>query len=150
MAFSWSRVAVLLLLLVTLETCRGQTTDDCGRLDSCGGCISGDPSLNLTSCMWQQCDNENMTGCVPSSNDPQGCSIVKDTAMCPGEPPPRPPPPHTHSYTYSPTEPPPVYSQAKFDMSSFIGGIVLVLSLQAAAFFALRFIRSKDSSYETM
>lgn len=47
-------------------------------------------------------------------------------------------------------EPPPVYSQANFDLSSFIGGVILVLSLQAGAFFAMKFVKSKDSSYETM
>lgn len=46
--------------------------------------------------------------------------------------------------------PAPEFSQASFDLSSFIGGIILVLSLQAGAFFALRFLKTKDSSYETM
>ncbi|KAF7691185.1 hypothetical protein HF521_011482 [Silurus meridionalis] len=41
-------------------------------------------------------------------------------------------------------------TQASFDLSSFIGGIILVLSLQAGAFFALRFLKTKDSTYETM
>ncbi len=42
------------------------------------------------------------------------------------------------------------FSQASFDLSSFIGGIILVLVLQAGAFFAMRFLKTKDSSYETM
>ncbi len=42
------------------------------------------------------------------------------------------------------------FSQASFDPSSFIGGIILVLVLQAGAFFAMRFLKTKDSSYETM
>ncbi|XP_030881180.1 E3 ubiquitin-protein ligase HERC2 [Leptonychotes weddellii] len=33
---------------------------------------------------------------------------------------------------------------------SFIGGVVLVLSLQAAAFFVLRFLKAKDSTYQTL
>ncbi|KAM7384167.1 hypothetical protein PAMA_011490 [Pampus argenteus] len=41
------------------------------------------------------------------------------------------------------------FSQAKFDMSSFIGGIILVLCLQAGGFFAMRFLKSKEqSSYD--
>ncbi len=44
----------------------------------------------------------------------------------------------------------PDFSQASFDLSSFIGGIILVLVLQAGAFFAMRFLKTKDSSYETM
>ncbi|KAI3358541.1 hypothetical protein L3Q82_014957 [Scortum barcoo] len=43
----------------------------------------------------------------------------------------------------------PEFSQAKFDMSSFIGGIILVLCLQAGGFFAMRFLKSKEqSSYD--
>lgn len=37
-----------------------------------------------------------------------------------------------------------------FDGASFIGGIVLVLSLQAVAFFVLRFLKAKDSTYQTL
>lgn len=44
----------------------------------------------------------------------------------------------------------PQFSQASFDLSSFIGGIILVLVLQAGAFFAMRFLKTKDSTYETM
>ncbi|KAA8585924.1 hypothetical protein FQN60_007493 [Etheostoma spectabile] len=41
------------------------------------------------------------------------------------------------------------FSQAKFDMSSFIGGIILVLCVQAGGFFAMRFLKSKEqSSYD--
>ncbi|KAG8005174.1 hypothetical protein GBF38_011115 [Nibea albiflora] len=45
----------------------------------------------------------------------------------------------------------PEFSQAKFDMSSFIGGIILVLCVQAGGFFAMRFLKSKEqSSYDPM
>ncbi|XP_070702977.1 uncharacterized protein cd164l2 [Pempheris klunzingeri] len=45
----------------------------------------------------------------------------------------------------------PDFSQAKFDMSSFIGGIILVLCLQAAGFFAMRYVKSKEqSNYDPM
>lgn len=37
-----------------------------------------------------------------------------------------------------------------FDGASFIGGIVLVLSLQAVGFFILRFLKAKDSTYQTL
>lgn len=43
------------------------------------------------------------------------------------------------------------FSQAKFDMSSFIGGIVLVLFLQGGGFLAMRFLKSKEqSNYDPM
>uniref|UniRef100_A0A8C9SDU7 Uncharacterized protein n=1 Tax=Scleropages formosus TaxID=113540 RepID=A0A8C9SDU7_SCLFO len=125
---------------------------DCGRLDTCDGCISGDPSLNLTGCVWSQCDDGE--SCVRDGDDSEGCSVLNDTSTCPGEQPAGPLGAGGHTCartrTHSPTEPGPVYSQAKFNLSSFVGGIVLVLSLQAGAFFAMRFIRTKDSSYETM
>lgn len=37
-----------------------------------------------------------------------------------------------------------------FDGASFLGGVVLVLSLQAVAFFVLRFLKAKDSTYQTL
>lgn len=43
------------------------------------------------------------------------------------------------------------FSQAKFDMSSFIGGIILVMIVQGGGFLAMRFLKSKEqSTYETM
>ncbi|KAG9355569.1 hypothetical protein JZ751_000407 [Albula glossodonta] len=99
---------------------------------SCDDCIF----INLTSCVWRQCDNDNNTGCASSSGYIEGCSIYNETSICP-----------TNDAT---PEPPPVYSQANFDLSSFIGGVILVLSLQAGAFFAMKFVKSRDSSYETM
>lgn len=48
-------------------------------------------------------------------------------------------------------KPGPEFSQAKFDMSSFIGGIILVLCVQAGGFFAMRFLKSKEqSNYDPM
>lgn len=45
----------------------------------------------------------------------------------------------------------PQFSQAKFDMSSFIGGIILVLCVQAGGLLAMRFLKSKEqSSYDPM
>lgn len=49
------------------------------------------------------------------------------------------------------TNSPPEFSQAKFDMSSFVGGIILVLCVQAGGLLAMRFLKSKDqSSYDPM
>lgn len=44
----------------------------------------------------------------------------------------------------------PEAQNAGFDGASFVGGIVLVLSLQAGAFFVLRFLKAKDSTYQTL
>lgn len=64
--------------------------------------------------------------------------------------------PSASSLSYPPgdgsnTNSSPEFSQAKFDMSSFIGGIILVLCVQAGGFFAMRFLKSKEqSTYDPM
>lgn len=44
----------------------------------------------------------------------------------------------------------PEFHPPGFDTASFIGGIVLVLSVQAVVFFIIKFIKSKDSTYQTL
>ncbi|NXB65825.1 MUC24 protein, partial [Struthidea cinerea] len=46
--------------------------------------------------------------------------------------------------------PVPVPRRSTFDAASFIGGIVLVLGLQAVIFFLYKFCRSKDRNYHTL
>ncbi|NXI82022.1 MUC24 protein, partial [Rhipidura dahli] len=46
--------------------------------------------------------------------------------------------------------PVPVPHKSTFDAASFIGGIVLVLGLQAVIFFLYKFCRSKDRNYHTL
>ncbi|XP_043924724.1 sialomucin core protein 24-like [Protopterus annectens] len=50
--------------------------------------------------------------------------------------------------TMSPTTAP--HKKATFDAASFIGGIVLVLGLQAVIFFLYKFCKSKDRNYHTL
>ncbi|XP_015204114.1 CD164 sialomucin-like 2 protein isoform X1 [Lepisosteus oculatus] len=134
-------------VLTVVQTCCCQTAGDCSQLMSCTDCISGDSSMNITGCVWRQCDNGNDTGCVASSEESQGCSLYNDTAMCiaPGST-----VPSSSTDGPSPTEPVPVYKQANFDLSSFIGGIILVLGAQAGIFFIMKFVKSRDSTYETL
>ncbi|XP_072356760.1 sialomucin core protein 24 isoform X6 [Scyliorhinus torazame] len=44
----------------------------------------------------------------------------------------------------------PVYSPSSFDPASFIGGIVLVLGAEAAFFFAVKFFKARDGTYQTL
>ncbi|XP_061112412.1 CD164 sialomucin-like 2 protein isoform X2 [Conger conger] len=132
----WGTAVGVIILFGVLETCHCQTTGDCSLADSCDGCIMGDLSINLTGCVWRQCDNDNYTGCVSDSEDTLDCSVFNDTSIC-----------SANDVTPEPT---PVYSQANFNLSSFIGGVILVLVLQAGAFFAMKFVKSKDSTYETI
>ncbi|KAI5628656.1 CD164 sialomucin-like 2 protein, partial [Silurus asotus] len=87
----------------------------------------------------------NNTSCIPVTEDSGDCAVYNDTSSCPTV---------SESFDESGSDDSssgsePEYSQASFDLSSFIGGIILVLSLQAGAFFALRFLKTKDSTYET-
>ncbi|GLD72837.1 sialomucin core protein 24 isoform X2 [Lates japonicus] len=42
------------------------------------------------------------------------------------------------------------HKNSTFDAASFIGGIVLVLGLQAVIFFLYKFCKSKDRNYHTL
>ncbi|XP_006013457.1 sialomucin core protein 24 [Latimeria chalumnae] len=44
----------------------------------------------------------------------------------------------------------PVAKKSTFDAASFIGGIVLVLGIQAVIFFLYKFCKSKDRNYHTL
>uniref|UniRef100_A0A8C5SUL4 Sialomucin core protein 24 n=1 Tax=Laticauda laticaudata TaxID=8630 RepID=A0A8C5SUL4_LATLA len=44
----------------------------------------------------------------------------------------------------------PSHHKASFDAASFIGGIVLVLGLQAVIFFLYKFCKSKEQNYHTL
>ncbi|XP_062857987.1 sialomucin core protein 24 [Trichomycterus rosablanca] len=52
--------------------------------------------------------------------------------------------------TTTTTVSPPPKKKATFDAASFIGGIVLVLGLQAVIFFLYKFCKSKDRNYHTL
>ncbi|XP_075995605.1 CD164 sialomucin-like 2 protein isoform X1 [Genypterus blacodes] len=134
-----------LLLLAMVTTLYSQS--DCSKAESCDLCV-GDSMLNLTGCVWRLCSQDaNDTGvCVTDdaspSDMPSNCSWTRVTELCTavevvvevgGD---------GDSGGDSNTK----FSQAKFDMSSFIGGIILVLCVQAGGFFAMRFLKSKEQS----
>ncbi|XP_042358842.1 sialomucin core protein 24 isoform X1 [Plectropomus leopardus] len=54
------------------------------------------------------------------------------------------------STTTTPVVPSPAPHKNTFDAASFIGGIVLVLGLQAVIFFLYKFCKSKDRNYHTL
>ncbi|KAK9531490.1 hypothetical protein VZT92_010912 [Zoarces viviparus] len=55
--------------------------------------------------------------------------------------------PSTNSTTIAPSPGP---HKNTFDAASFIGGIVLILGLQAVIFFLYKFCKSKDRNYHTL
>ncbi|XP_041868445.1 CD164 sialomucin-like 2 protein [Melanotaenia boesemani] len=138
-----------LLLLAAVPSAYSQS--DCSQAESCDLCV-GDSMLNLTGCVWRLCPNGNDTGvCVSDQGDladtglncswtrvSELCTVVEIVAVDGGE-----------GDSGDGTSPPPEFSQAKFDMSSFVGGIILVLCLQAGGLIAMRFLKSKEqSSYD--
>ncbi|XP_075779232.1 uncharacterized protein LOC102458918 isoform X1 [Pelodiscus sinensis] len=56
----------------------------------------------------------------------------------------------TPGTTATGSTPKPAPHKSTFDAASFIGGIVLVLGLQAVIFFLYKFCRSKDRNYHTL
>ncbi|KQK85579.1 MGC-24 protein [Amazona aestiva] len=57
---------------------------------------------------------------------------------------------HTTIGTNATVTPAPSPRKSTFDAASFIGGIVLVLGLQAVVFFLYKFCKSKDRNYHTL
>nr|XP_040144121.1 CD164 sialomucin-like 2 protein isoform X4 [Ictidomys tridecemlineatus]XP_040144122.1 CD164 sialomucin-like 2 protein isoform X4 [Ictidomys tridecemlineatus] len=120
----------------------------CKQLELCERCVEGDRAHNFSGCVWQQCRLQEPGHCVAQAEVvKEGCSVYNSSESCPAA--------HHHP-TYEPktiTTGSPVIPEAHssgFDGASFIGGVVLVLSLQAVAFFVLRFLKAKDSTYQTL
>uniref|UniRef100_A0A8B9SNZ9 CD164 molecule like 2 n=1 Tax=Anas platyrhynchos TaxID=8839 RepID=A0A8B9SNZ9_ANAPL len=137
-----------------------------GELRSCQTCTAGTASPNGSACVWVGCgapQEPETWSCVQRGAATRGtCVLYNTTALCPAalksptKEPPQPPSkePVTHSPRTSTTSAPltgsPEFHPPGFDTASFIGGIVLVLSVQAVVFFIIKFIKSKDSTYQTL
>ncbi|XP_072884433.1 CD164 sialomucin-like 2 protein isoform X1 [Hemitrygon akajei] len=144
-------VGVSVLLLLFCRVGEGQAAE-CAELETCTSCITGNAVLNLTDCVWVHCQSEmlciakdadNLTDCT-IYNESSTCDAVmpttKDTSTMTAEPAPT---------TEVPTTAP-VYSPSSFDPASFIGGMVLVLGAEAAFFFAIKFFKARDGTYQTL
>ncbi|XP_072356766.1 CD164 sialomucin-like 2 protein isoform X8 [Scyliorhinus torazame] len=134
----WAEIAMGVSLLTLLSrVCEGQE-EGCTELETCERCIAGDASLNLTDCVWAHCQSETL--CVSKTSDNlTDCTIHDEPSMCK----------ETATTTEIPTTAP-VYSPSSFDPASFIGGIVLVLGAEAAFFFAVKFFKARDGTYQTL
>ncbi|XP_072356763.1 CD164 sialomucin-like 2 protein isoform X7 [Scyliorhinus torazame] len=143
----WAEIAMGVSLLTLLSrVCEGQE-EGCTELETCERCIAGDASLNLTDCVWAHCQSETL--CVSKTSDNlTDCTIHDEPSMCKAEE-----VSTTTEETATTTEIPttaPVYSPSSFDPASFIGGIVLVLGAEAAFFFAVKFFKARDGTYQTL
>ncbi|CAK6949531.1 CD164 sialomucin-like 2 protein [Scomber scombrus] len=137
-------VCATLLLLAVVPSVYSQS--DCSQAESCDLCV-GDSMLNLTGCVWRLCPGNDTGMCMYDEGNVEDsamncswtrvselCAVVENVAEGGSE--------GDSGNPKSTSE----FSQAKFDMSSFIGGIILVLCLQAGGFLAMRFLKSKEQS----
>ncbi|XP_028746102.1 sialomucin core protein 24 [Peromyscus leucopus] len=140
--------------------------ETCESRNSCFSCVN--TTINNTTCFWVDCQEANKTYC--SSVRLSNCSWVNNTASC-SVPTATPVPTNsTAKPTTRPSSPTPTPSvvtsagatnttltptsqperKSTFDAASFIGGIVLILGLQAVIFFLYKFCKSKERNYHTL
>ncbi|KAK7907758.1 hypothetical protein WMY93_016370 [Mugilogobius chulae] len=140
------------LLLVGAST--AVDSEECSDHNNCmncedNGCVWANCSsigcFNKTLVESENCPNascsENSTGTVtPSPFPTNSTNITSSTA-------PTTTAPSNATTSLTPTTEP---HHNTFDAASFIGGIVLVLGLQAVIFFLYKFCKSKDRNYHTL
>ncbi|XP_051730169.1 sialomucin core protein 24 [Ctenopharyngodon idella] len=164
------RLFFVTLLLALLGSMTGQEfvkNEGCSSLNGCDACE------NVTLCQWMNCTDgkpkcingsfTNETGsCIrlnctdpalPTTVSPTTTNatnattiitstVITSTSVAPTNE------TVTNTTTASPTTAP--SKTSTFDAASFIGGIVLVLGLQAVIFFLYKFCKSKDRNYHTL
>uniref|UniRef100_A0A8C9AM98 CD164 molecule n=1 Tax=Prolemur simus TaxID=1328070 RepID=A0A8C9AM98_PROSS len=138
------------------ETCEGR--------NSCVSCFNA--STANTACFWIECKAESYCSHNSTVSD---CRVVNTTGLC-SVPTTTPVPTNstagnttlpsssttsttvptsgTTNTTLTPTSQP--MRKSTFDAASFIGGIVLVLGVQAVIFFLYKFCKSKERNYHTL
>ncbi|XP_068198989.1 sialomucin core protein 24 isoform X4 [Antennarius striatus] len=124
--------------------------DDCHLLD-CDAC------LNKTDCQWLNCSSvlscRNATLAAANDTCSNASCSGNSTSISTVGPAPSvnvsttPSSGTNMSTTASPSPEP---HKNTFDAASFIGGVVLVLGLQAVIFFLYKFCKSKDRNYHTL
>ncbi|XP_029398348.1 sialomucin core protein 24 isoform X2 [Mus pahari] len=141
--------------------------ETCQSFNSCVSCVNATSTNNIT-CFWIHCQEENKTYC--SSELLSNCTGVNQTDSCSVSPTTPVPTNSTAKPTTRPSSPTPTPSvvtsagttnttltptsqperKSTFDAASFIGGIVLVLGVQAVIFFLYKFCKSKERNYHTL
>ncbi|XP_018528129.1 sialomucin core protein 24 isoform X1 [Lates calcarifer] len=95
------------------------------------------PAVTTTSSTSTHSTSGNATTIAPTSSTNSSTSIPSTSSGT-----------STTTTPIAPTAAP--HKNATFDAASFIGGIVLVLGLQAVIFFLYKFCKSKDRNYHTL
>ncbi|XP_074542051.1 sialomucin core protein 24 isoform X2 [Halichoeres trimaculatus] len=130
------------------DECPSLSCDKCETITDCqwAVCQQSSPSChNMTlvtaneTCINATCtDNSTVTTVAPTTHS--GNTSIPTTSA-----------PSNGTVTVTtPIAPTPAPHKNTFDAASFIGGIVLVLGLQAVIFFLYKFCKSKDRNYHTL
>ncbi|XP_023506673.2 sialomucin core protein 24 [Equus caballus] len=139
--------------------------ETCESRNSCVSCF--DTSVSNATCFWIECKEANKSYC--SNLTVSECEVVNRTEFC-SAPTPTPLPTNSTAKTTTPpssstasttattsgttnttlTPTPQPARKSTFDAASFIGGIVLVLGVQAVIFFLYKFCKSKERNYHTL
>nr|XP_003466088.1 sialomucin core protein 24 [Cavia porcellus] len=139
--------------------------ETCEHHKSCFSCFNS--SIANTTCYWIDCKEASKSYCSDNSTV-SNCSVVNNTALCSVPTTAAPVPTNATAKTTTPPSPSsttvtttgaanttlaptlgPV-RKSTFDAASFIGGIVLVLGVQAVIFFLYKFCKSKERNYHTL
>ncbi|KAM8847273.1 sialomucin core protein 24 isoform 1-T1 [Synchiropus picturatus] len=150
------------------DGCSDYSCTKCPTVESCGwlncssniGCYNTTLQSDNSTCTNATCVSPTVTTPAPphtsaASPTTHNSSVLPTTAKVP-----TPAPtskgnitatPSSHNTTSVPIKPSPApHKDSTFDAASFIGGIVLVLGLQAVIFFLYKFCKSKDRNYHTL
>ncbi|KAL2082222.1 hypothetical protein ACEWY4_022040 [Coilia grayii] len=152
--------------IVMCDLCHSNTTE-CSwvECEGVGKCLNASEQ-NTTNCINTTCGATAVpstslptTGPTTPHNSTFNSSTVEPTSANTTTP--QPPTTTTHpsnatvptspsNVTVPTVSPSPSSKSATFDAASFVGGIVLVLGLQAVIFFLYKFCKSKDRNYHTL
>ncbi|XP_024407563.1 sialomucin core protein 24 isoform X1 [Desmodus rotundus] len=148
--------------LTTLVPATTPAPETCENRNSCISCVNASSTLANTTCFWMECKGKSYCSQNSTVND---CQVVNNTDFC-HVPTVAPLPtnstaktttvpssstatvPGSTNTTLTPTSQP--MRKSTFDAASFIGGIVLVLGVQAVIFFLYKFCKSKERNYHTL
>ncbi|XP_029902709.1 sialomucin core protein 24 isoform X2 [Myripristis murdjan] len=153
------KVAFFTLVAALLGVSAATDADGCALLTTCDACT------NSSECQWMNCTSSNFScfnatdmavnsscsiaSCSDNSTVTPVTSATGNTSIStPGT---TASPSNGTATSISPVAPTSApHKDSTFDAASFIGGIVLVLGLQAVIFFLYKFCKSKDRNYHTL
>ncbi|XP_023146328.1 sialomucin core protein 24 isoform X2 [Amphiprion ocellaris] len=139
-------VALALIGAAAADECSSQTCASCGTITDCQyvNCTTsfvGCRNMTLVgvneTCSNVSCSDNGTTSSVAPTSSTNDTTSIATTIT-------------TTAANVTSTTPVTPHKNSTFDAASFIGGIVLVLGLQAVIFFLYKFCKSKDRNYHTL